>query len=56
MNKYSIERKLISQIRFGFHGARVLARNGHHGYARQYRAACRRQIAELRALRAEVGA
>lgn len=51
---HTIERKLVSQIRFARHGARVLDRNGHHDYAHQYRDACRRLIAELRALRAEV--
>lgn len=53
---HSIERKLVNQIRFGRRGARVLARNGHRGYAKQYRNACRRLIVELRALRAEVAA
>lgn len=48
------QRELISTIRFGRHGARVLARNGHHDVARQYRRAVRNNIDKLRELRAGV--
>ncbi|MBN8492370.1 MAG: hypothetical protein J0M00_13200 [Burkholderiales bacterium] len=46
--------ELISLIRFGYYGSKKLARLGHAGVARRFRATARRQIAELRALRAEV--
>jgi uncharacterized protein (DUF1330 family) len=52
MDQQATKRELISQIRFSRHGARLLARGGHHGYAAQYRKACRNRIAELRVLRA----
>lgn len=54
MNKQPTKRELISQIRFARHGARLLARQGHIRYAKQYRAVCRDRIADLRALRASV--
>jgi hypothetical protein len=45
-------RELISAIRFARHGARLLARQGHIKYAKQYRNVCQARIAELRAMRA----
>lgn len=52
MGKQATQRELISAIRFGRHGARLLARQGHSKYAKQYRSGCRNRIAELRELRA----
>ena len=55
MDKQATQRELISAIRFGRHGARLLARQGHTKYVNQYRMVCRNRIADLRVLRAGEG-
>ena len=52
MGQQTTRREIISAIRFGYYGSRKLARLGHHDIARDYRAAARRRIADLRDLRA----
>lgn len=43
--------ELVSGIRFGFYGARKLARLGHRDLAAKFRRVARGQVRELRSLR-----
>ena len=52
MGQQTKQREIISAIRFGYYGSRKLAAQGRYDIAADYRAAARRRIADLRALRA----